>query len=58
MYVFVYCITIFVDCEIVCNNIVHEDCSEVKCAKVIHDIFDKLCGLCRARNGLRQYRSV
>jgi len=28
----------------------------VKYAKVIHGIFDKLCGLYRARDGLRQYR--
>jgi len=38
------------------NNIVNEDCSEVKCAKVIHDMFDKLRGLSRARDGLRQFR--
>ena len=39
-----------------CNDAVHEDFSEVKCAKVIHDMLDKLHGLCRARDGLRQYR--
>ena len=39
-----------------CNNTVSEDCSEVKCAKVIHDIVSKLHGLCSAREGLKQYR--
>ena len=43
-------------CSCVCNNSVKEDCSEVKCAKVIHDIFSKLRGLCDARDGLKQYR--
>jgi len=38
------------------NVAVGEDCSEVKCAKVLHDIFNKLRGLCCAREGLRQYR--
>ena len=38
------------------DGAVDKDCSEVKCAKVIHDIFDKLKGLCRARDGLTHYR--
>jgi len=41
-----------------CNATVTEEFSEVKCAKVIHDIFNKLRGLCCARAGLKQYRYI